>query len=80
MEKTYKIEMCDNGWTMEDPDDGIKEVVEERRSDTGHSKFKQRLGNWLYTDIDDFFDEIEDVKCLIEIKFKEDGEVRDDKA
>lgn len=80
MEKTYKIEEFDNGWSLEDTDSATSMVVEEKRGDIRHERFKQKLGGWLCEDIKEAFDEIEDVRCVIEIKFRKDGKVCDDKA
>lgn len=80
MKTTYKIEQFDNGWSIDDKEQGCACVVEEKLNDTRHERFRRKLGGWLYEDIDAFFDEITDVRCIVEIKLKrvEDGKVCDD--
>ena len=71
MDTTYIIKMFDNGWTLEDPRSLAKQVVQEKDSDRKqHIKMKHVLGEWLFEDMDEFLNRIEDVECEIEIKFK----------
>ena len=70
METIYKIKMYDNGWTLEDSRSLAKQVVQEKDSDKEHRKFKHTLGEWLYEDVDDFLNQIESTKCVIELKFR----------
>lgn len=51
MEKTYKIEQLDNGWTLRDDDACAHHVCQEEDSDKNHDKFKHTLGEWLYEDL-----------------------------
>jgi hypothetical protein len=74
METEYKIKLYDNGWTLEDSRSLAKQVVQEKDSDKKHIKIKHLLGEWLYEDMDDFLNEIEDIECVIEIKFKKTEE------
>lgn len=70
METKYKIKLYDNGWTIEDSRSLAHQVVQEKNSDKEHIKIKHLLGEWLFEDMDDFLNEIEDIECVIEIKFK----------
>lgn len=70
METTYKIKSYDNGWALEDSRTLAHQVVQEKPSDKQHRKIMEVLGNWLYEDMKQFLEEIEDIECEIEIKFK----------
>ena len=70
METTYKFRICDNGYILEDLRSVATQVVEEKQSDKEHRKIKNILGGWLYEDINEYLDEIENCQCEVEIKFR----------
>ena len=70
MERIYTIEQHDNGWSIGD-ELGGSSVCEEKTSDTGHRKFKQFLGDYIYADIDYFFEENETCKVRVKMVIEE---------
>ena len=69
MERIYTIEQHDNGWSIGD-DLGGSSVCEEKTSDREHRKFKQFLGDYIYADIDYFFEENETCKVRVKMVFE----------
>lgn len=70
MERIYTIEQHDNGWSIGD-DVGGSSVCEEKTSDSGHRKFKQFLGDYIYADINAFIEENETCKVRVKIVLDE---------